>query len=201
MAASLGLLLAACSATRASHPTPTSVLELSRSVLVIEKTPDGQVTHSWEPLSGFDLSKYPYRTSGGTVEGPIVRATWTRDCEEESDACYEMCTKSLRGRNWSHANKGSKARMCRDNCRRAYNDCNELREQAEALRFSAADDAVSWLKQHHEALLMGTVVVIAGVAFVAVAVGSGGAALVLVPAVLMVSSDAPVGLQLARVKP
>ena len=109
MAASLGLLLAACSATRASLPTPTSVQELSRSVLVIEKTPDGQLTHSWEPLSGFDLSKYPYRASGGTVDGPIVRAAWTRDCEEESDACLEMCMKSLRGRNWSHANKGSKA--------------------------------------------------------------------------------------------
>ncbi|WP_239014616.1 hypothetical protein [Archangium violaceum] len=170
-------------------------------MLVIEKTPDGQVTHSWEPLSGFDLSKYSYRASGSTVDGPIVRATWTRDCEEESDACFDMCTKSLRGRNWSHANKGSKARMCRDKCRLAYNDCNELREQAETLKFSTADKAVAWLKQHHEELLVGTVVVIAGVAFVAVVVGSGGSALVLVPAVLMVSSDVPVGLQLARVNP
>lgn len=201
MAASLGLLLASCTATRSSLPIPTSAQELSRSVLVLEKTPDGQVTHSWEPLSGFDLSKYPYRASGGTVEGPIVRAAWTRDCEEESDACLEMCTKSLRGRNWSHANKGSKAEKCREKCRRAYMDCNELRDQAEALKFTAADNAVAWLKQHHEELLVGTVVVIAGVAFVAAVVGSGGTALVLVPAVLMVSSDTPSATQLAQVKP
>ncbi|QRK13513.1 hypothetical protein JQX13_08475 [Archangium violaceum] len=69
------------------------------------------------------------------------------------------------------------------------------------MKFSTADKAVAWLKQHHEELLVGTVVVIAGVAFVAVVVGSGGSALVLVPAVLMVSSDVPVGLQLARVNP
>lgn len=46
MAISLGLLLASCSATRTSLPTPTSAQELSRSVLILEKTPDGQVTHS-----------------------------------------------------------------------------------------------------------------------------------------------------------
>lgn len=201
VAASLGLLLIACSATRASHPAPTNVQELSRSVLVIEKTPDGQVTHSWEPLSGFDLSKYPYRASGGTVDGPIVRAAWTRDCEEESGACLDMCMKSLRGRNWSHSSKGSKAEHCRRGCRPAYIDCCQLREQAEALKFSTADKAVAWLKQHHEELRVGAAVVIAGVAFVAIAVGSGGAALVLVPAVLMVSSDEPAGLQLAQVKP
>ncbi|MFY0571166.1 hypothetical protein ACN28E_46060 [Archangium lansingense] len=71
--------------------------------------------------------------------------------------------------------------------------------QCDAL--SPADKAVAWLKQHHQELLVGTVVVIAGVAFVATVVGSGGTALVLVPAVLLVSSDAPIGLQLAKVKP
>lgn len=203
MAVGLGLLLVSCSATRASLPTPTSVQELSRSVLVLEKTPDGQVTHSWEPLSSFALSKLPlpYRSGGGSVEGPIVRAAWTRDCEEESDACMDMCRKSLGSRNWSHSKKGSKEATCRGRCRPAYIDCCELREQAEALKFSAADDAVAWLKLHHEELLVGTVVVIAGVAFVATAVGSGGAVLLLVLAILMVSSEAPLVPQLAQVKP
>jgi hypothetical protein len=53
------------------------------------------------------------------------------------------------------------------------------------------DKAVDWLKQHREEILLGTVVVIAGVAFTAVVVGSAGTALVLVPAVLLVSSEAP----------
>ncbi|MFY0528701.1 hypothetical protein ACN28I_37895 [Archangium gephyra] len=172
-------------------------------MLILEKTPDGQVTHSWEPLSGFDLSKWPlpYRASGGTVEGPIVRAAWTRDCEEESDACMDMCRKSFGSRNWSHSKKRSKEETCRGRCRPAYIDCCELREQAEALKFSAADDAIAWLKLHHEELLVGTVVVIAGVAFVATVVGCGGTALVLVPAILMVSSGTPFVPQLAQVKP
>jgi hypothetical protein len=119
IAASLGLLLTSCGATRSSLPSPTSVQELPRSVLVLEKAPDGQVTHSWEPLSSFDLSKYPYPVGASTLEGPIVRAAWTRDCEEESDACMDMCETSLRGRNWSHANKGSKAENCRNKCRAA----------------------------------------------------------------------------------
>jgi hypothetical protein len=43
-------------------------------------------------------------------------------------------------------------------------------------------------KQHRTELLVGSVVVIAGVAFVVAVVGSGGSALVLVPAVLLASS-------------
>lgn len=198
---SLGLLLVACGATHSSVSGPPSVQELSRRVLVLRKMPDGQVIHSWEPLSSFDLSKYPYRVSGSTVEGPLVRAAWTRDCEEEFYACTDMCTKSLRGRNWSHATKDSKFEMCRDRCRTAQNDCNQLRDLAEALKFSTVDGAVDWLKQHHEEVLIGTVVVIAGVAFVTVVVGSGGTALVLMPAVLLVSSEIPSEPQVAAVDP
>ena len=202
LAVGLGLLVS-CSATRASLPTPTSAQELSRSVLVLEKTPDGQVTHSWEPLSGFDLSKLPlpYRAGGGTVEGPIVRAAWNRDCDNELKNCINMCMKAHRGRNYSHASKGSKTEMCQGKCLPAYNDCCKLREQAEALKFSTADNAVAWLKQHHEELLVGTVVVITGVAFVVTIVGSGGTALVLAPAILMVSSDEASAPQFAQVEP
>jgi hypothetical protein len=120
MVMSLGLQLFSCSTIRSSSPDPTSVQELSRWVLVIKETPDGQVTHSWEPLSGFDLSKYPYRASSSIVEAPIVRAAWTRSCEDELDACKDMCVKSLRGRNWSHANRGSRDEICRDRCRPSY---------------------------------------------------------------------------------
>ncbi|WP_395824263.1 hypothetical protein [Archangium minus] len=201
MAISFGFLLVSCGTSRASLPTRTSAQELSRSVLILEKTRHGQVTHSWEPLSSFDLSRLPYWVSAGSVEGPIVRAAWTRDCEEELDACMDMCLKSLRGRNWSHSNKGSKDETCRGRCRPAYIDCCKLREQAEALKFPAADKAVAWLKQHHEELVVGTVVVIAGVTFVAAVVGSAGTALVLVPAILMVSSETPLVPQLAEVKP
>ncbi|WNG63083.1 hypothetical protein F0U59_44235 [Archangium gephyra] len=69
------------------------------------------------------------------------------------------------------------------------------------MKFTTADNAVLWLKQHHEELLVGTVVTITEVAFIVTVVGSGGTALVLVPALLLVSSEAPVVPQLAQVKP
>jgi hypothetical protein len=77
----------------------------------------------------------------------------------------------------------------------AYLDCCERKELAEAgklrVSFAVVESAVDWLKQHHREVLVGTIVVIAGVAFVAVAVGSGGGSLVLAPFVLLASSSGP----------
>ena len=56
-----------------------------------------------------------------------------------------------------------------------------------ALRFPAMEGAIEWLKGHRTQLLVGTVVVIAGVAFVVVSVGAG--LIVLAPVVLMASAD------------
>ncbi|HYH95897.1 hypothetical protein, partial [Hyalangium sp.] len=200
MALSLVLLLVACGATRSAYG-PQEGDELSRLVLVIQEAPDARVTHGWEPVSHFDLSKYPSRVIDGGLQGRFIRAAWTRDCEEEFDACTAMRVKSLTGPNWSHANQGSKARICRDRCRPAYNDCSRLRDQAEALSFPVIDEAVDWLKRHRRELRVGAVVVIAGVAFVAIVAGSGGSALILAPAVLFVSADASPTPSIAAAKP
>ncbi|QRK12115.1 hypothetical protein JQX13_19975 [Archangium violaceum] len=47
------------------------------------------------------------------------------------------------------------------------------------------DEAVDWLKHNHEAILVGSIVVIAGVAFVTVSAGAG--LVVLAPAALLAS--------------
>jgi hypothetical protein len=60
-------------------------------------------------------------------------------------------------------------------------------EKARALRFPAVDGAIDWLKEHRTELLVGTVVVIAGVTFVVASAGAG--LLVLTPLVLMASAD------------
>lgn len=189
MAAGCALLLVACGATRSAYSAPEGH-ELTRHVLVIQEAPDGQLAHAWEPVSDFDLTKYPLRAQDGTLQSGIVRAAWTRDCEDEFDQCVAMCIKSLTGPNWSHANQGSKHRICRERCRPAYNDCSRLRDLAEARRFPVIDDAVDWLKRHRKELEVGTVVVVAGVAFVVIVAGSGGTALILAPAVLLVSAEA-----------
>lgn len=198
MASSCALLLVACGATRPAYSAPEGH-ELSRLVLVIQEAPDGQLTHGWEPVSDFDLAKYPLRAQS-TLQSGIVRAAWTRDCEDEFDVCVAMCIKSLTGPNWSHANQGSKARICRDRCRPAYNDCLRLRDLAEARSFPVIDGAVDWLKRHRKELEVGTVVVIAGVTFVVIVAASGGTALILAPAVLLVSAEAsaPVSDAVAR---
>jgi hypothetical protein len=126
---------------------------------------------------------------------------WTRNCEDEFDTCVDTCMKSLRGPNWRHANQGSKAAICRGRCLVPYNDCCQLRDQAKTLTFPAIDEAVNWLKLHRNDVQVGAVVVIAGVAFVAVVAGSGGAALLLVPAVLLVSDESPAESSLAVVQP
>jgi hypothetical protein len=196
IAASLGLVLVSCSAT-GYVPGPSGSADLSRYVLVIQEGLDGQMAHSWQPFSGFDVSKYPHHVSNSRFEGEIVRASFNRDCEAERDDCEETCRASRKGRNWTHASDGSKDEMCRTKCRPAYLDCCKLKELAEAgkLRFSfpLVDSAVDWLKQHNRELVVGTVVIIAGVAFVVVVAGSGGGALVLAPAILLVSSGVPSG--------
>lgn len=191
IALSLIILLGSCSTPSHVGTAPSVPQDLSHYALVIEETADGQVIHSWVPASTFDLSRYAYRPSAGSAERRIVHASFSRDCEEERDQCEETCKASLKGRNWSHANAGSKAEICRSRCRPAYLDCSRLREQAEAVTFPVGDKAVDWLKRHREEILLGTVVVIAGVAFTVVIVGSAGTALVLVPAVLLVSSETP----------
>jgi len=191
LAPGIGILLASCSAPQHLKPVPSDAQDSARQVLVIEEAPDGQLTHSWAPASNFDLSSYPYGMSQGNVTGRIVPAAFNRNCEEERDQCEEMCKASLQGRNWTHASVGSNAQICRERCRPAYLDCSQLQEQAEAVKFPTTEKAVDWLKRHRKEVLVGTVVVIAGVAFVVAVVGSGGVALVLVPAVLLVSNELP----------
>jgi flavin reductase (DIM6/NTAB) family NADH-FMN oxidoreductase RutF len=58
------------------------------------------------------------------------------------------------------------------------------------VEFTAVDSAVDWLKRHRTAILVGSVVVIAGVVFVTVSAGAG--AVVLAPiALVVVASSVP----------
>jgi intracellular sulfur oxidation DsrE/DsrF family protein len=203
MVSSLSLLLLSCSATRHSVPAPTSARELGRYVLVLERAPDGQVTHSWKPVSDFDLTAHASLAAAHGTQGRIVQASFNRNCEEELTACENMCMASLRGRNWSHASKRAKREKCFEVCRPAYLDCCRLKELAEGqtVKFQAIDEAVAWVKQHHEELLQGAVIVIAGVAFVVAVVESGGLILLLVPAVALASAEVASEPRALAVKP
>ncbi|WP_375770267.1 hypothetical protein NR798_05055 [Archangium gephyra] len=186
----LSVLLASCSTTR--YGAAPAAEELTHYVLVIEKSPGGRVTEHWRQAEEFDLSWYRFPTSArASTYGRIVLAakTYARDCDAENRQCIEMCMSRPLPRGFGHTTsgnrgKGGKLEWCTKQCQQAYDDCREL-EGRQRQEFSAVDEAVDWLKRHHQGLLVGSIVVIAGVAFVTVSAGAG--LVVLAPAVLLAS--------------
>lgn len=190
LAYTLCLLLASCSTTRSG--TAPAAEELTRYVLVLEESPGGQVTEHWRQAGELDLSWYRFPTSAReSTYGRIVRVakSYQRDCDAENDQCIKMCMSRPLPRGFGHIKSGRKGdggkeEWCRGQCQQAYDDCREL-ERRQHQEFSAVDEAVDWLKRHHQGLLVGSIVVIAGVAFVTVSAGAG--LVVLAPTVLLAS--------------
>ena len=188
MAASLGLILVSCSATR-NLPSP-STETISLHVLILREAPDGHVTHEWRSAEDIDLPQYPGPSSPHGFDGRIVRVAWTRDCEQELHDCYRECMSRPLAPHDRHRTavrgKGGKAEYCNERCLRPYNDCCRLRD-LETQKFTEVDSALDWLKRNQETILVGTAVVIAGVVFVVVSAGAG--LVVLAPVVLVASSN------------
>jgi hypothetical protein len=198
---SLCLVLASCSATR--HVTPTSA-DLPRLVLVIRETPDGQVTHSWQDTEDFDPSHFMYRSSLNGAHGQIVLTGGPQDdCYAQYLECYYLCRKTPVPPEFDHylhdfGPAAGHERYCSEKCMRKYTECIRARGQRQQ-QFTAIDDAVDWLKRNHKAVLVGTLIVIAGVAFIVVSAGAG--LIVLVPVVLVASGLPPITPPLAAVSP
>jgi hypothetical protein len=190
IASILCVLLVSCGTTR-STVSPAAE-ELTRYVLVLEESPGGQVTEHWRHAEEFDLSWYRLRSSAReSTYGRIVRVakTYQRDCDAEFDECVNTCMRRPLPRGFGHTTsggrgKGGKDEWCRKQCWQPYRDCQQL-EGRHLQEFSAVDDAIDWLKRHHQDLLVGSIVVIAGVAFVTVSAGAG--LVVLAPAALLAS--------------
>ena len=66
-----------------------------------------------------------------------------------------------------------------------YLDCSELQELQPRM-FPAVDGAVDWLKQNHEEILVGSIIIIAGVTFAVVIAEAG--LIILAPIVLLATS-------------
>ncbi|WNG39179.1 hypothetical protein F0U61_40060 [Archangium violaceum] len=183
LAPALALLLGACGGARhAAHPHAE---ELSDFVLIIRGEPNGQVGHSWLHSTEVDLPRYAHSPRAGSrARGIVLASRRPRDCDQEQLDCVQACMKRRLPSYLNHIKRGdgSKARFCEKECLDEYMECLEL-QKAHALRFTAVDGAVEWLKRNREELLLGTVVVIAGVAFVTISAGAG--AVVLAPAVLV----------------
>ncbi|MCY1076152.1 hypothetical protein [Archangium lansingense] len=106
-----------------------------------------------------------------------------RNCDAEQIECYNDCwnTEPLpypfteRDKGWG--------KHCTSTCLKLYMECEKANEQkARELKFSRVDEAIEWIRNHKAQVALGTVVVIAGVAFVITTGGSG--ALILAPLAL-----------------
>lgn len=166
--------------------------ELHKLALVIQEGPDGYVVHSWRPAAEFQeaLQNLPSSSvSDNALSGPIVLVGGRkRDCDQEQIDCHRNCMRRKLPAPHNYIPRGDPRhdQICRDRCLPPYLDCVDA-EKARALRFPSVDGAVEWLKEHRTQLLVGAVVVIAGVTFVAVSAGTG--LLVLAPLTLMASAD------------
>jgi hypothetical protein len=107
------------------------------------------------------------------------------DCDEEFKQCMKRCWDKRYP--WPH-NKpqaGWYHERCEQDCNKTYNDCEDEKEEVEKrkkLKFSRMDEAIAWLRSHKAEAALGTVVIVAGVAFVLTTGGSG--ALILAPLAL-----------------
>ena len=179
MAVAVSTVLVSCSA--AHHqvpPAPTGSDSLSRFVLIIREHPDGQITHSWQPAESFEFPGYRV----------VPAAARPRDCDQENQDCYRRCMSRPLPPGYegftSPRKRGGQSEFCRGECQQAYDDCLEL-ERLRPQEFTATDSAVDWLKRHRTAVMVGSVIVVAGVAFVVISAGAG--LIVLAPLVLMTS--------------
>ncbi|WP_434388389.1 hypothetical protein [Melittangium boletus] len=77
---------------------------------------------------------------------------------------------------------GAKRRHCRNGCWQPYLDCEEV-QRLSPREFSATAPAIEWLKRHRDEVLAGSIIVLAGVAFVVAF--PPGAVLALIPATLL----------------
>jgi hypothetical protein len=108
------------------------------------------------------------------------------DCDQEQVECFERCW-NAKVRPYPHVNRDEwYYKYCTKKCREEYLECIEgakkTAQEKTELSFTSMDSAMDWLREHKTELIVGTVVVIAGVVFVIATGGSG--ALLLVPVVL-----------------
>ncbi len=108
-----------------------------------------------------------------------------RDCDHEFKLCMKRCWDKRYP--WPHNKQqsGWYYERCEQDCNKSYKECEEEAERAreqEKLKFSRMDEAIDWIQKHKAEVALGTVVIVAGVAFVLATGGAG--ALVLAPLAL-----------------
>ncbi|CAM3338608.1 hypothetical protein G4177_21985 [Corallococcus sp. ZKHCc1 1396] len=183
-AVALCVWLSACGTTRAAvAPAPE---ELPRLVLLLREAPDGSFTQEWRPAQASELARYVQAEQGRRI---VRTARSVRDCDAENRECIRECMSRPLSSDFSHVTSrgglGGKERYCRGRCQQPYRDCVEL-ERLRPQELSSTEAASDWARRNQRSILVGSVVMIAGVVFVVVSAGAG--LIVLAPALLLTES-------------
>ncbi|MFY0563274.1 hypothetical protein ACN28E_05475 [Archangium lansingense] len=109
------------------------------------------------------------------------------DCAAEQIKCFDRCWNRAPPLTSIKRGTGKHHEYCTEECRKEYMECIEEQEQLERERkkdrhFSNINAALGWLRNHQTEVAVGTIVLVAGVAFVVATGGSG--ALILAPLAL-----------------
>ncbi|MFY0572662.1 hypothetical protein ACN28E_53770 [Archangium lansingense] len=179
----LPLILLACGTPR---PVPSAHVQPSHDrLLVIRDTSDETQAVTWQTASELDQALLAQALVRARESGPIaLTARRARNCEQEQIECFRRCWKRKPPGLIERGGPGHYSH-CQNTCRQAYEDCLKLNE-LRSLEFTAMDEAIDWMKRHRQELLVGTLVIAAGVTFIVVSAGAG--VLVLAPLVLMTQS-------------
>jgi|GEM_PF-940054 len=109
-----------------------------------------------------------------------------RNCDAEHIQCFDRCWNAVPPLTSIKRGSGKHHEYCTEECRKEYMDClkeqQAPRSEEKALQFSSIGRALEWLKEHKTEVAIGTVVVVAGVAFIVATGGTG--ALILAPLAL-----------------
>jgi hypothetical protein len=100
-----------------------------------------------------------------------------RDCDAEQIACFRRCWNTPPPYPIERGKKGHD-KYCTKKCREEYMECIKQKE-ASPLVFPDMQSAKAWLEVHETEVVVGSVVLVAGTAFVVSTAAAG--ALVLVP--------------------
>ncbi len=156
---------------------------MHESVLVLRFGAEGQTEYFWQPASAWEQELSELRESTASDTGRIVLASSRpRDCDQEQIDCHRDCMR--RKPPYPHGARGSHGHIkyCDNKCLNEYMACLKL-QRLESLSFPAIDRAADWLRRHQQEIMVGTIVVAAGVAFVVISAGAG--LVVLAPVVLL----------------
>lgn len=155
--------------------------DLKGFVLVLQDTESGDTTHGRLPESELnwpmlgDSRASPKQM--GRVELALQRQ---RDCDQEQIDCFRRCWNQDPPSGYRFHKREHYA-YCQEECLREYMDCLKATGQ-HPLEFRGMNEALDWLNRHRKEIAVGSVIVAAGVVFVAVS--AAGGVLILAPVVL-----------------